>query len=190
MKRLVDILVSACALLALSPLLLIVGVGVSIDVGFPILFRQERPGLEERIFTMLKFRSMQDGGMSRWGAFLRKWSLDELPQLVNVLVGDMSLVGPRPLLARYLPFYTDTERLRHSVRPGVTGWAQIHGRNHVSWDQRLELDVWYVENRTLLLDMRILIETCWVVAARRGMVANPDDLALPDLDVARQNLAG
>ncbi|MFV1981662.1 MAG: sugar transferase [Rhodothermia bacterium] len=190
MKRLVDILVSAGALLALSPLLVIVGLGVLADLGFPILFRQARPGLRERLFTILKFRSMHDGNISRWGAFLRRWSLDELPQLANVLRGDMSLVGPRPLLPRYLPFYTDDERLRHSVRPGMTGWAQIHGRNSASWDQRLALDVWYVENRTLLLDFRILAETCWIVITRRGVIPNPDDVELPDLDVARQDLAG
>lgn len=189
MKRLVDILVSACALLALSPLLVIVGLGVLVDLGFPILFRQTRPGLNERLFTMLKFRSMREGGMSRWGTFLRRWSLDEFPQLINVLVGDMSLVGPRPLLARYLPFYTEHERLRHSVKPGMTGWAQIHGRNSTSWDQRLALDVWYVENRTPLLDVRILAETCWVVVSRRGVIPNPDDLPLPDLDVERQDVA-
>ena len=190
MKRLVDILVSACVLLAFSPVLLIVGLGVLIDVGVPVLFRQERPGLRERLFTMLKFRSMHEGNLSRWGALLRRWSLDELPQVVNVLKGDMSLVGPRPLLPRYLPFYTDRERLRHSVRPGMTGWAQIHGRNSVSWDERLELDAWYVENRTILLDLRILAETIWVVFSRRGVIPNPDDLTLPDLDVVRRNLSG
>jgi sugar transferase EpsL len=188
LKRLLDILLSVCGLLALSPVALIVGVGVAIDMGRPILFRQERPGSGERSFTVLKFRSMHDHMVTRFGAFLRRSSLDELPQLVNVLVGDMSIVGPRPLLTRYLPYYSHRERLRHSVRPGITGWAQIHGRNTLSWDRRLEMDVWYVENRTFLLDLRIMLRTFGAVLSRRGVIPNPDNVDLPDLDVERQEL--
>jgi len=176
-------------LLALSPLFLVVGLGVLLDVGTPILFRQLRPGRNERTFVLLKFRSMQDGRISRWGAFMRRWSLDELPQLVNVLKGDMSLVGPRPLLPEYLPYYTERERARHSIRPGLTGWAQIHGRNSASWDDRLELDVWYVENHTFLLDLQILIKTFWIVISGRGLITDPDEVPLPNLDVAREDLA-
>lgn len=171
----------------MSPVLVIIAAGVVIDVGRPVLFRQARPGLRERPFTMLKFRTMRNQQVTRWGNLLRRWSLDELPQLWNVLKGEMSLVGPRPLLPKYLPYYTDRERIRHSVRPGLTGWAQIHGRNSLSWDERLEMDVWYVENRSLALDFRILGETVAAVAAGRGVVANPNQVGLPDLDIARRS---
>ena len=187
MKRLIDILGSAGALIALSPLFLLVGLGVLIDRGIPVLFHQERPGLNERLFTLLKFRTMEGDQISAYGAFLRKRSLDELPQFIKVLSGDMSLVGPRPLLPKYLPFYTERERLRHSVRPGITGWAQIHGRNQLSWDERLEMDARYVENQSVWLDLRILGTSVWRVFSARDVVANPDDVALPDLDVARQD---
>jgi lipopolysaccharide/colanic/teichoic acid biosynthesis glycosyltransferase len=189
LKRLVDILVSASALLVLSPLILLVGAGVYVDVGFPILFRQSRPGLDEEEFILLKFRSMVDGRVSRSGSFIRSWSLDELPQLLNVLRGEMSLVGPRPLLSEYLPYYTSRERLRHRVKPGMTGWAQIKGRNLVSWNERLELDAWYVEHQSIGLDLRILAETVWTVLSRRGVVADPDGLDLPRLDIARRETA-
>lgn len=189
LKRLVDILVSASALLALTPILLIIAAGVWIDVGRPVLFRQSRPGLRERPFTMLKFRTMEDQRVTRSGAILRRWSLDELPQLWNILKGEMSLVGPRPLLPKYLPYYTDRERIRHSVRPGLTGWAQIHGRNSLSWDERLGMDVWYVENRSLALDLRIVVATVVAVVKGRGVVTNPDQVPLPDLDIARQGSA-
>ena len=168
--------------------MLIISAGVILDGGPPVLFRQSRPGLDEQPFTLLKFRSMHDGRVTRWGRFMRRWSLDELPQLLNVLRGDMSLVGPRPLLPRYLPYYTDRERLRHAVRPGMTGWAQIHGRNTTSWDERLGLDVWYVENQSLLLDIRILAQTAAAVISGRGIVVDPEDVDLPDLDVHRSSL--
>jgi lipopolysaccharide/colanic/teichoic acid biosynthesis glycosyltransferase len=185
LKRLVDILFSVGALIALSPVLLIAAVGVFLDGGLPVLFRQARPGLDERPFTLLKFRSMHDGQVTKWGRFMRRWSLDELPQLFNVLRGEMSLVGPRPLLPRYLPYYTERERRRHTVRPGMTGWAQIHGRNSASWDDRLDLDIWYVENQSIGLDFRILARTAWAVISGRGVVVNPDRVELPDLDVYR-----
>jgi lipopolysaccharide/colanic/teichoic acid biosynthesis glycosyltransferase len=188
LKRFVDIAVSAGVLLVASPLLALIGAGVLLDIGRPVLFRQERPGRDERPFILLKFRSMHDGEVSRFGAFLRTWSLDELPQLINVFRGDMSLVGPRPLLPEYLPYYSPRERRRHAVRPGLTGWAQIHGRNSLSWNERLEMDVWYVEHRSALLDARILAETIGVVLSRRGVVAKPEELALPRLDAEREQM--
>lgn len=155
----------------LSPVLGLVSLAVWLDVGRPILFRQKRPGLHERPFTLYKFRSMNalthpDGRLlpdaerlTPFGQLLRRYSLDELPQLFNILAGHMSLVGPRPLLTRYLPYYTDRERLRHTLRPGLTGWAQVHGRHTLSWDDRLEMDVWYVLHWSLGLDFRILART-------------------------------
>ena len=186
LKRLLDILFAGGLVVVLSPVFAAVGLAVLADLGTPVLFRQSRLGKDDEPFILLKFRSMHDGQTTAFGRFIRRWSLDELPQLVNVLRGDMSLVGPRPLYAEYLPFYTELERKRHSVRPGITGWAQINGRNLVDWDQKLALDVWYVEHRSLLLDMRILAETVWVVISGRGMVANPDEMGLRDLTSVRQ----
>lgn len=181
-KRIVDLLGALIGLMVFSPILLVVSVFIEWTIGSPILFRQQRPGLQGKPFTLIKFRTMtnatdSDGNllpnserMTRLGRFLRRTSLDELPELLNVLKGDMSLVGPRPLLMRYLPFYTERERLRFSVKPGITGWAQIHGRNLVAWDERLALDVWYVEHCALLLDIRILFSTVGVVMKRQGVV--------------------
>jgi len=154
-------------LIILSPVMLVVAVVVYVSMGPPVLFKQERAGLNGRPFMLYKFRTMLDlrdehgnllpdeKRLTRVGRFLRNWSLDELPEFWNVLKGDMSLVGPRPLLMEYLPFYTEREKLRHSVKPGITGWAQINGRNLLSWNERLEMDVWYVENWSILLDIKI-----------------------------------
>lgn len=163
------------------PILLSIALLVRIKHGPPVLFRQQRPGLHGRPFTLYKFRTMTDARnadgsllpeaerLTNFGRFLRRTSLDELPELINVLKGDMSLVGPRPLLMSYLPYYTDRERLRHNIRPGITGLAQINGRNYLDWEQRLELDVQYVENHTLLLDIGILLRTLLKVLAREGI---------------------
>ncbi|HKU60778.1 MAG TPA: sugar transferase [Gemmatimonadales bacterium] len=165
MKRLLDLALAAAGLLLLSPVLLVLAVAVRLALGSPVLFRQARPGLHGRPFTLYKFRSLLDDPtgarsdrerLTRFGAILRQTSLDELPELWNVLRGDMSLVGPRPLLMEYLPLYTPEQARRHEVRPGLTGWAQVNGRNAISWEEKFRLDVWYVEHRTLWLDLRIL----------------------------------
>ncbi len=197
-KRVLDSCLSAAALMLLSPILGLVALLVRLRMGTPVLFRQVRPGLRGRPFTILKFRTMineTDGSgrllsdgerLTSLGRFLRNSSLDELPELFNVLKGDMSLVGPRPLFMKYLPYYTEREGLRHSVRPGITGWAQIHGRNYLPWDQRLALDVWYVQNRSLSLDLSILLRTCMQVIRRQGVAPDPDTVET-DLDQERQN---
>lgn len=181
MKRLMDILISLVALLLLSPILLMVAILVRLRLGSPILFRQQRPGLHGEPFDILKFRTMLDAEapdgtllpdaqrLTPFGKTLRASSLDELPELLNVLKGDMSLVGPRPLLMQYLPLYSPRQARRHEVRPGITGWAQVNGRNAVDWPERFELDVWYVENRTLLLDLKILLRTVTGVLRREGI---------------------
>jgi lipopolysaccharide/colanic/teichoic acid biosynthesis glycosyltransferase len=183
MKRLFDILVSLGALLVLAlPLLLLAGV-VRYKLGSPVFFRQVRPGLQGRPFKMVKFRTMTDERgadgellhdglrLTTFGRLLRSSSLDELPELWNVLRGEMSLVGPRPLLMEYLPLYSPDQARRHEVRPGITGWAQINGRNAVSWDQRFQMDVWYIEHRSLWLDLMILWLTVHKVMFREGINA-------------------
>ncbi|WP_040266146.1 sugar transferase [Pseudomonas rhodesiae] len=184
LKRSIDILVSLCALLLLAPVLVIVAWLVKRKLGSPVLFKQVRPGLNAMPFTMVKFRTMRDEvdsdgkplpdamRMTRFGSFLRSSSLDELPGLFNVLKGDMSLVGPRPLLIEYLPLYSTEQYRRHHVRPGVTGWAQVNGRNSVSWEEKFELDVWYVDNRTFWLDIRIIFMTLKKVVIREGINAS------------------
>ncbi|MAA75691.1 MAG: sugar transferase [Salinisphaeraceae bacterium] len=183
MKRVLDIVVAAAALIMLSPVFLILAVVVRLRLGAPVLFRQRRPGLGGQPFELIKFRSMTDARNARGellpdeqrlpatGRLLRSSSLDELPELWNVLRGDMSLVGPRPLLMEYLPLYSPRQARRHEVRPGLTGWAQINGRNSLSWEDKFELDVWYVENQSLWLDCRIIGLTVWQVLARRGISA-------------------
>nr|CAL16373.1 sugar transferase, putative [Alcanivorax borkumensis SK2] len=178
MKRLMDIAGALCGLLVLGPVILLLAVLVRVKLGSPVLFRQVRPGMDGRAFQMAKFRTMTDARgtngellpdadrLTGFGQFLRSSSLDELPELWNVLKGDMSLVGPRPLLMEYLPLYSDRQARRHEVRPGITGWAQVNGRNALSWDEKFELDVWYVENRTLWLDIKILFLTVWKVIKR------------------------
>lgn len=196
LKRLLDVTVAALALAVFAVPMAAVAVAIRCTMGRPVLFRQVRPGRARKPFSLCKFRTMSDtcdpqgrllpdrARLTRLGRFLRATSLDELPQLWNVLRGDMSLVGPRPLLCRYLPYFTDRESLRFDVRPGITGWAQIHGRNRVAWDDRLELDAWYVEHWSLALDLRILARTVAAVFARRGTVVDPSSLML-DLDAER-----
>jgi lipopolysaccharide/colanic/teichoic acid biosynthesis glycosyltransferase len=183
-KRGLDIAIAATALLLAAPVLLFVAIAVRVILGGPVLFRQQRPGLHGRPFTMVKFRTMRDAlgrdgrplpdadRLTPFGALLRSTSLDELPELWNVVRGDMSLVGPRPLLMEYLDRYTPEQARRHEVRPGVTGWAQIHGRNALSWEERFRLDVWYVEHRSLRLDLQILRRTLALVLRRTGVSAN------------------
>ncbi|HCP99128.1 MAG TPA: sugar transferase [Pseudoalteromonas sp.] len=184
MKRLFDFLIALCAILTLLPVIVIVAVLIRFKLGSPILFTQDRPGLNGKIFKMMKFRSMLDAKdkqgnllpdderMTKFGAFLRSTSLDELPGLFNVLKGDMSLVGPRPLLVQYLPLYSSEQARRHNVRPGITGWAQVNGRNAISWEQKFKLDVWYVDNQSLLLDFKILLLTVKKVFVREGISAD------------------
>lgn len=182
-KRLLDILLAAVGLVILSPLLLIVIGLLLLDRGGPVFFRQARPGLHGRPFVLTKFRTMRDlrdtGGallpdsmrLTRLGRTLRSTSLDELPELWNVLRGEMSIVGPRPLLMQYLDRYSAEQARRHDVRPGLTGYAQIKGRNSLSWDDKLALDVWYVDHRSLALDMRIIAATVMQVLRRQGITA-------------------
>lgn len=181
MKRLFDITLSFIGLLVLSPVILVVYFLIRKKLGTPVFFKQLRPGLNGKSFEMIKFRTMRDAldsdgnplpdseRMTSFGSFLRASSLDELPELWNVLKGDMSLVGPRPLLMQYLPLYTNEQKRRHDVRPGVTGWAQINGRNSLSWEEKFKLDVWYVDNRTLWLDIRILFLTVKKVLIKEGI---------------------
>ena len=182
-KRSFDLIVSVSGLILLSPLLLILAVLVRINLGAPILFRQERPGLNEKIFMLYKFRSMKNAAddkgnllpdearLSKFGKILRASSLDELPELFNVLKGEMSLVGPRPLLVKYLALYSPEQRRRHEVLPGITGWAQVNGRNAVDWEERFRMDVWYVDHRSLLLDLKILLMTVKKVFIHEGISA-------------------
>lgn len=177
-KRALDVGVSGLGLVLLAPVLLLVAALILVVDGAPVLFRQERPGRGGRLFTLVKFRTMSAGPgegaedaerLTRLGRWLRSTSVDELPELWNVLRGQMSLVGPRPLLAEYLPLYTAEQARRHEVRPGITGWAQVHGRNAVPWEERLAFDTWYVDHRSLSLDLRILARTVWQVVSRRGV---------------------
>jgi lipopolysaccharide/colanic/teichoic acid biosynthesis glycosyltransferase len=187
-KRPLDIVVSLCLIVLLSPILLLTSLLVCIHLGRPIIFKQQRPGLHEKPFEIYKFRTMTASGvdtsktinpvpdaqrLTRFGKLLRSTSLDELPQLFNILKGDMSFVGPRPLMLKYLPYYTDEERLRHSVKPGLTGLAQVNGRNFVTWDKRLKLDVQYARKVTFLLDAMIVLLTVKRVAQRKDVAANP-----------------
>lgn len=185
-KRLFDIILSLTAMLVLSPVFLIVAILVRIKLGSPIIFHQKRPGYQEKIFTLGKFRTMTDERdekgellpdamrLTKFGAFLRKSSLDELPELWNILKGDMSIIGPRPLLVEYLPYYSKRERIRHTVRPGLTGLAQVNGRNFIAWDDRLEKDVEYVERMSFGLDLKILWLTVKVVFSREDVAVDSD----------------
>lgn len=184
MKRFVDVAFALCGLIVLLPVVLLVACGVRWRLGAPIFFCQERPGLQGNPFKMVKFRSMRDvfdangnplpdsKRMTPFGSFLRSSSLDELPELWNVLKGEMSLVGPRPLLMEYLPLYSAEQYRRHEVRPGVTGWAQINGRNALSWKEKFELDVWYVDNQSFWLDLKIIFLTIKKVLVRDGISAD------------------
>ena len=184
MTRLRDIFASLLGLIILFPLLAVVAITVRMRLGYPIFFCQTRPGLHGKLFTLRKFRTMRPPRASEdllatdavrltgLGRFLRETSLDELPTLWNVLCGDMSLVGPRPLLPEYLPLYSSEQARRMEVKPGITGWAQVNGRNAITWEEKFRLDVWYVDNRSFLLDMKILCMTVWQVLSRSGITAD------------------
>ena len=199
-KRLFDIAVSLTALLLLSPILILVAILVRWKLGSPILFAHERPGLNEQPFKLLKFRTMlnttdENGQLlpdaqrqSSFGNALRKTSLDELPGLINVLKGDMSVVGPRPLLMRYLPIYSDEEKKRHEMRPGITGWAQVNGRNSISWEQKLGYDVEYVEKFSLILDLKILFKTFGTVFGGKGITDSKREIGQEQLDIYRKRI--
>lgn len=200
-KRLMDLILTVLGLVFVAPLLVLVACLLWAQHGWPIIFAQQRAGFVGKSFWLYKFRTMTnerdsegkllpDGQrLTPLGSVLRKTSIDELPELFNVIKGDMSLVGPRPLFLRYLPFYTKRELLRHTVKPGITGWAQIHGRNYLPWEKRLALDVWYVENRSLWLDLKILFRTISIVIKREGVSADPDE-AETDLDQERRDKVG
>jgi sugar transferase EpsL len=180
-KRILDLIIASLGLVILSPLILVLAVLVRLCLGAPVMFRQERPGYKERPFHLYKFRTMTDSHdptgqllpdsarLTGLGRFLRAWSLDELPELFNILRGEMSLVGPRPLLMEYLPLYSPEQRRRHEAYPGVTGWAQVHGRNALEWPARFALDVWYVDHWSFWLDIRILLMSIWKVLSREGI---------------------
>ena len=197
MKRCLDILLSVLALVLLSPVMLLTAILVRAKLGTPILFVQERPGKYEQIFKLLKFRTMtekRDGNgellpdeerLTKFGRFLRTTSLDELPELFNIVKGDMSIVGPRPLLVSYLPFYKKEERIRHSVRPGLTGLAQINGRNNLSWDDRLALDIRYVKTISFANDLKIIYMTIRKVL-NRSDIASGNQMIMQDLDMERK----
>lgn len=190
-KRIFDVMVAGTLLLVLSPLIAAIALLVRRKLGGPVLFRQQRPGIGGKPFMMIKFRTMLDARDKKgellpdgerlvaFGKFLRSTSFDELPELLNVLCGDMSLVGPRPLLMQYLPLYSLQQARRHEVRPGVTGWAQVNGRNSLSWEEKFALDVWYVDHRTLLLDARILLLTVHRILFREGISAEGEATMAP-----------
>ena len=180
-KRLFDVVFSLFGLMLLLPIIILVALLVRVKLGKPSLFLQYRPGIQGKLFKMIKFRTMLDAkdkqgklltdaeSMTSFGALLRSLSLDELPELWNVLKGDMSLVGPRPLLVEYLPLYSEKQSRRHEVRPGITGWAQVNGRNAISWEEKFDLDVWYVDNQSFWLDTKILFLTVLKVCRREGI---------------------
>ena len=197
-KRPLDCVLAACALLILSPLLGVVALLVRVKLGVPVLFRQERPGRNERIFRLYKFRTMTDARdekgellsdskrLTKIGSVLRRTSLDELPELINILKGDMSFIGPRPLLVRYLPYYTEREKRRHEVRPGLSGLAQVSGRNYIGWNKRLELDVQYVDKITFVGDLKIIVQTIKNVLWQKDVAVDTDAVE-PALDAERKN---
>jgi sugar transferase EpsL len=190
-KRLFDLVLTLPALVILSPILFILAVLVRLNLGAPVLFTQVRPGLHGKALRLLKFRTMTNvrdssghlvpdsDRLTGFGRFMRRWSLDELPQLINVLKGQLSLVGPRPLLTQYLSLYTPEQMRRHEVRPGITGWAQISGRNAISWGQKFALDIWYVDNLSLRVDLLILYRTFLIVIKREG-ISHGDHASMPE----------
>ena len=196
-KRLIDIIVSLCGIIVLSPVYLILGILVRVKLGTPVIFRQERPGKDGKIFPLYKFRSMTDERdengnllsdeirLTSFGKKLRSTSLDELPELFNILKGDMSLIGPRPLLVRYLPWYTEKERHRHDVSPGLTGLAQVNGRNALGWEDRFAYDLEYVNHLTFLMDVKIICMTVGKVLKRSGTLSGADQ-TVADFDVYRK----
>lgn len=201
MKRFLDFMLSLIGIIVLSPVLLVLCLLVRVKLGSPVLFHQERPGRHEKIFKLYKFRSMTDERdaqgnllpdevrLTKFGKILRSTSLDELPELFNILKGDMSLIGPRPLLVRYLPYYTDEERHRHDVRPGLTGLAQVNGRNALGWEDRFRYDLYYVEHLSFLMDMKIIAMTAGKVLKRSGTLSGADQ-TVADFDVYRREQEG
>ncbi len=197
-KRLIDVIISGLSLIILSPVLLVLCILVRVKLGSPVLFTQERPGKDEKIFKLYKFRSMTDARdekgellpdevrLTKFGKLLRSTSLDELPELVNILKGDMSLIGPRPLLVRYLPYYTEEERHRHDVRPGLTGLAQVNGRNALGWEDRFSYDLQYVNNLSLGMDIKVLGMTVGKVLKRSGTLSGAEQ-TVADFDVYRKS---
>lgn len=200
-KRCLDVLLSLCGIIILSPILIVLAVLVRVKLGSPVLFHQERPGRHEKIFRLYKFRSMTDEKdpqgnllpdevrLTRFGRLLRSTSLDELPELFNILKGDMSLIGPRPLLVRYLPYYTEEERHRHDVRPGLTGLAQVNGRNALGWEDRFQYDLDYVNHISFGLDLKIICMTAGKVLKRSGTLSGADQ-TVADFDVYRIQQGG
>jgi sugar transferase EpsL len=199
-KRIVDIVISLMAIVALLPVFLIISLSICLTMGAPVLFKQQRPGRNGKLFWLLKFRSMTNlpsgakillsedaARLTRLGNFLRKTSLDEIPSLLNVLRGEMSLVGPRPLLVEYLPFYTLQQSRRHILRPGLTGLAQVKGRTSLSWEKRFRYDVWYVENNSACLDLKILAETVKVVVCQTGNSQELSEIMAPFSGVTASN---
>ena len=197
-KRLLDILISGFGLLVAWPILLIVALLVRFNMGSPVIFKQARPGKNEKVFNIYKFRTMtnatdeygellpEEQRLNEFGLLLRKTSLDELPELWNIFVGDISLIGPRPLLVKYLPYYQGEEHLRHAVRPGMTGWAQVNGRNYIKWDERFAKDVEYVKNLTFAMDVKIFFMTIKHVLCRQDIADNPNAVEVK-LEVERED---
>ncbi|WP_325034738.1 sugar transferase [Lentibacillus sp. Marseille-P4043] len=181
MKRIMDVVISFVLITIFSPIIVFVALSVRIGMGAPVLFKQQRPGLHNQLFYLYKFRTMtnqmekngevlpDESRLTPFGKFLRKYSLDEFPQLLNVLKGEMSLVGPRPLLVEYLPLYNEEQLLRHTIKPGITGWAQVNGRNAITWEEKFKYDIWYVKNRTMLIDCKILLLTLLKVLKKEGI---------------------
>ena len=190
-KRLFDVVFSLSVLIILSPLILLLAVWLALAQGWPVFFTQARPGLGGKLFDLIKFRTMRDARdvegkplpdaqrITRLGAFMRRSSLDELPEFLNVLKGDMSVVGPRPLLVQYLERYSPEQARRHEVLPGITGWAQVNGRNALTWDEKFALDVWYVDHMSFWLDMRIILLTVWKIFKREG-ISQPGHATMPE----------
>lgn len=180
-KRLFDLILVIAGIIILSPIIITIGLLVYFIIGYPVLFRQTRPGIKGNRFVIYKFRTMTDDRdendellpdydrLTGFGKFLRSTSLDELPELFNVLKDDMSIVGPRPLLVKYMDRYTQEQARRHEIKPGITGWAQVNGRNTLSWEEKFKLDVWYVDNKSLPLDLKIIILTIWKILKREGI---------------------
>ena len=190
MKRFVDLFLSVSLIVFLSPLLILITIVAYLKLGSPIFFIQKRPGLKGKVFNMIKFRTMSNKRdakgklledelrLNKFGNFLRQTSLDEIPELLNILKGEMSFIGPRPLLVEYLPLYSEEQKRRHDVKPGLTGWSQINGRNALSWEEKFKLDVWYVDNQSFLLDIKILFKTVLVVLKREG-ISNAECATMP-----------
>lgn len=201
MKRLFDLTVSLILFFGFSPIFILIALLVKVKLGSPIIFKQVRPGLYGKSFCLYKFRTMTDEKdehgqflpdyirLTSFGKFLRKYSLDEYPQLWNVIKGDLSLVGPRPLLVEYLSLYTKEQFLRHNVRPGITGWAQVNGRNAISWEEKFKLDVWYVKNQSFLLDMKILFLTAYKVIISDG-INQPGNVTVENFKGSKSSIGG